>query len=229
MATRAEMEAYVREGARRRGLDPDFWAKVVQGESGWNPSARARTSKEDSGGLFQLNTRNGLGVEALRRGIDPHDPNQWQQQSDFALDEARKSHRPWTVARQLKGEATPGIPTNSVARGAAPATAAPTQQPTAIPTLPEDPARGILANMPDPWKVMADSRKERQAELDTQQARETVAAAQASMQQQPPPQAPVNPTPPVPAAPPVNYVSLLLPRLRRGLLASDEGGLLGVG
>jgi hypothetical protein len=59
----------------------------------------------------------GLGVEALKRGIDPGDPNQWQAQTDFALDQARKSWRPWTVARQLQGEATPGIPINSVVRG----------------------------------------------------------------------------------------------------------------
>src|SRR3954468_7643117 len=108
MATRAEIEAYIRQAAVARGLDPDFAVKVAQGESRLNPSARLTTAKEDSKGIWQLNTKNGLGVEALKRGIDPGDPNQWQQQTDFALDQAKKSWRPWTVARNLMaGRQTP--------------------------------------------------------------------------------------------------------------------------
>jgi len=76
MATREEMEARVRQLAAERGLDPNRWAKIVQGESSWNPSARLTTNREDSGGLFQLNTKNGVGVDALKAGIDPHDPAQ---------------------------------------------------------------------------------------------------------------------------------------------------------
>ena len=60
--------------AIERGLDPDFWAKVIAGESRWNPGARSTNPKEDSGGLLQLNTKRGVGVEALKAGIDPHDP-----------------------------------------------------------------------------------------------------------------------------------------------------------
>ena len=105
MPTRAEMEARARQMAAERGLDPDFWAKVIEGESSWNPAARARTSREDSGGLLQLNTKKGVGVEALRAGINPHDPNQWEQQLAFGFDWAKKhGHRDWTVARKLKGE-----------------------------------------------------------------------------------------------------------------------------
>src|SRR3954468_20164402 len=126
MATRAEIEAYIRQAAVARGLDPDFAVKVAQGESRLNPSARLTTAKEDSKGIWQLNTKNGLGVEALKRGIDPGDPNQWQQQTDFALDQAKKSWRPWTVARQLQGEATPG-------RGSKVADAAPARRPDGAP------------------------------------------------------------------------------------------------
>ena len=209
--TREEMEAYLRAAAVARGLDPDFWAKVVEGESRWNPAARARTSKEDSGGLLQLNTKNGLGVEALKRGINPHDPEQWQQQIDFGLDEGKKSYKPWTVARQLKGEATPGIPTNPVARGATANTAAPAADTL---TLPRTEVEKLISQTTDPWAdMLAEREKERQAQ---QQAQAPVA---------PPPQPPAPPVP-VPAAPPVDYSALLMPRLRRGLLAEQGYGLL---
>jgi hypothetical protein len=221
LPTRAEMEAYVREGARRRAMDPDFWAKVVEGESGWNPRARARTSREDSGGLLQLNTKNGLGVEALRRGINPHDPTQWKQQVDFGLDEGKKSHRPWTVARQLKGERTPGIPINPVARGSSKPAVAPST--AALPNSPL-PDVGPPPTPPvDPYKLILDAAKERQDKQEKEQL--VQAAAAAAPQPAPPAPAPVAPPPP-----PVDYAGLLLPRIKRGLLADDySSGLLGAG
>jgi hypothetical protein len=216
------MEARLRQLAAERGLDPNFWAKVVEGESRWNPAARARTPKEDSGGLLQLNTKNGVGVAALKAGINPHDPTQWEQQLAFGLDHAKKhGHRDWTVARQLKGERTPGIPVNPVARSVA---AQPAAKPTATaaeqkPQYPDSPLVHYGPPTPDPFQQLANERKEKQAQ-------QAIAQLQAQIADRPPPEpAP----PPQPMLPPVDYSTLLLPRLRRGLLADQSLGLLGAG
>src|SRR4051812_4608454 len=146
MATRAEIEAYIRQAAVARGLDPDFAVKVAKGESGLNPSARLNTAREDSKGIWQLNTKNGLGVEALRRGIDPGDPEQWRAQTDFALDQAKQSWRPWTVARNLMaGRETPaGASAASVIPPIRRPDGAP--GPVDVPTLPDGGVdKGLLA------------------------------------------------------------------------------------
>jgi len=91
----------------------------------------------------------------------------------------------------------------------------------AIPTLPANPARGILAD--NPLQPIVDAAKERQ-EAQAQQ----MEAMQASLAPQPAAPAPP-PQPPPPVAPTPEAIGLLLPRLRRGLLASSDSGLLGVG
>ena len=110
------------------------------------------------------------------------------------------------------------------------ASAAPTPgavgTPNAVPTLPADPTQGVLAATPDPFKAIADAAEKRQAQ---QQA--AFVASQAAAQ---PPQ-----IQPAPAPPPdpmqaqqasVDYAGLLLPRIKRGLLADDySSGLLGAG
>ena len=217
--TREEMEARLRQLAIERRLDPDFWAKVVEGESGWNPAARARTSKEDSGGLLQLNTKGGVGTEALKAGINPHDPEQWEANLAFGLDHAAKhGHRAWTVARQLKGEKTPGIPTNPVARGATKSNNNVAAADSGIPTVTTLPTTGLAGQTSDPW---ADMLAEREKEQRAQQL-----AAQAAQAAVAPPPQPSAPPPPMPAAPPIDYSALLMPRLRRGLLAEQGYGLL---
>jgi soluble lytic murein transglycosylase-like protein len=217
VATRAEIEAYIRAAAKARGLDPDFAVAVAKGESGLNPAARLTTKREDSGGVFQLNTKNGLGVEALRAGIDPHDPAQWQRQTDFALDQAKKSWRPWTVARQLQGERVPGAASAASPQGT-PQPATP-QPDITVKKGPEQPINaGILAAV-DPFVQLANQRKEQQTQRDLAQTR---ALAEQALNQ-PPPQAP----PPVTPVPPVDYATLLMPRIRRGLLADQGFGLLG--
>ena len=40
-------------------------------------------------GDFQLNTRNGMGVDALKAGVNPRDPAQWQAADKFALDQMK--------------------------------------------------------------------------------------------------------------------------------------------
>ena len=215
MATRAEMEARARQMAAERGLDPDFWAKVIAGESGWNPGARARTSREDSGGLLQLNTKKGVGVEALKAGIDPHDPTQWEKQLAFGFDWAKKhGHRDWTVARKLKGETVRNSAATQPPRRP---DGAPGPQ-DAVPTLPADPGRGLLASIYEPFEKLAKEQKEQQAE-------QQLAAAVAQAASQPPSPQP-QPQPPAPAALPADFAALMLPRIRRGLLGDDSYGLL---
>ena len=217
------MEERIRQLAIERGHDPNFVAKVIKGESAWNPAARLTTKKEDSGGLFQLNTKNGLGVEALKRGINPHDPTQWEQQAIFALDEAKKSWRPWTVARQLQGERVPGAASAASPQGLPRQSFTPAAQPSEGPRPAADQYRESPLNRPgflaavDPFVKLANERKEQQ----TQQALATAQQALANQPQPAPSPAPVAPLPPV------DYSTLLMPRLRRGLLADQSLGLLG--
>jgi hypothetical protein len=85
------------------------------------------------------------------------------------------------------------------------------------------PDRGILADTPDPFKAIADAAEKRQAE---QQA---MLAAQQQAQQQAPQAQPMAPPPPEqPQQQVINYAGLIMPRIRRGLLADDySSGLLG--
>ena len=82
---RYEVEQYVRAGAQARGLDPDTIARGIKQESGFNPFAKNLTDKESSYGVFQLNTKGGLGAVAQQRGISL-DPSNWKEQTDFSLD-----------------------------------------------------------------------------------------------------------------------------------------------
>ena len=97
----------------------------------------------------------------------------------------------------------------------------------ALPTSPLPnvgaPDRGILADTPDPFKAIADAAEKRQAEQAA-----VLAASQAAAQQQPqaPPMAP--PPPEQSQQQAINYAGLIMPRIRRGLLADDySSGLLG--
>src|SRR4051794_5627045 len=211
MATRAEMEARIRQLAAERGLDPERWAKNVQGESSWNPAARLTTKREDSGGLFQLNTKNGVGVEALKAGINPHDPNQWEQQAAFALDYAKKhGDRAWTAARNLD-KRNPVAPSPTRRPDGAPGPRDPTVAPAA-------PQQGTLASIYEPFQKLATEQKE-------QQVQQQLATALAQVASQPPSETP-QPPPPAPAALPPDFAALMFPRIRRGLLGNDSYGLL---
>ena len=229
MPTRQEMEARARQMAAERGLDPDFWAKVIEGESGWNPAARARTAREDSGGLLQLNTKRGVGVEALKAGINPHDPTQWEQTARLRVrlgEEARAPRLDGGAPAQGREArlAFPSTASRAVRSPRRPQAAA--AQPTAAapgPTSPlpdvAAPDRGILSAAL--IKVTADAAKEKE-----QQRMAQVAEATAP----PPPQPAPAPAPMAPPPMPVDYAGLLLPRIKRGLLADDySSGLLGAG
>ena len=91
-----EDEAYIRQAAAVRGIDPDIAVAVANTEGGANPGGRARQNMQGAPayGHFQLyigGPQNGaMGDEALAAGIDPRDPAQWQKAIDFALDRARE-------------------------------------------------------------------------------------------------------------------------------------------
>src|SRR6188508_2130038 len=99
MASRQEIINYITQAALQRGIDPQTALKVFHGESGFNPSAKLITPREASYGVTQLNIKNGLGVDALRRGIDPRDPSQWKETIDFSLDHVKRGGwTPWSAA-----------------------------------------------------------------------------------------------------------------------------------
>lgn len=93
-APQSEREAYIRQAAAQRGIDPDVAMRIARSE-GFN------TYVGDNGrsfGDWQLFTGGGLGNEFMRKtGLDPSDPRTWKQQTDFALDHAARtrSWAPW--------------------------------------------------------------------------------------------------------------------------------------
>lgn len=80
-------QAIIRE-ATRLGLDPEFALWVASVEGGLDDAAANRRNRQGSQayGPYQLLIGGGLGDEALRRGIDPRDPNTWEAQIRFALE-----------------------------------------------------------------------------------------------------------------------------------------------
>jgi hypothetical protein len=87
------IEAYIRQAAAARGIDPDIAVRVAKSEGGLqNPVRQSDVVKngvrEPSFGPFQLYMNGGLGSRALAAGIDPRDPNQWRGGVDYALNEA---------------------------------------------------------------------------------------------------------------------------------------------
>lgn len=100
--SKTDVAAYVQQAAVQRGIDPSVALRVINQESGFNTAARNLTSKEQSYGVMQLNTQGGLGVDALKAGIDVRDPSTWRQQVDFGLDTVKKDGwRQWYGARDI--------------------------------------------------------------------------------------------------------------------------------
>ena len=65
---RSDFIPHAREAARRYGIPEDLFLRLVQQESGWNPSAR---SHKGATGLAQL-----MPGTAAKLGVNPHDPVQ---------------------------------------------------------------------------------------------------------------------------------------------------------
>ena len=144
-APAGSIEAYIRQAAAARGIDPDVAVTVARSEGGLkDPTRRAGYVKngmrEPSYGPFQLlvggegtGFPKGMGNDALAAGIDPRDPNQWQRGIDFALDGAAKNG--WGA---WYGAAKAGIGNRQGIGGARPA-----QQPQQVASL--NPSIGMTA------------------------------------------------------------------------------------
>jgi hypothetical protein len=119
--TRAEVRDYLRNAAIAHGINPDVAARVMNQESGFNPNARNINARESSYGVFQLNTKGGLGAVALRHGIDPRDPSQWRKHIDFSLGVVKKDGwRQWYGARDVGISRWQGIGKAPAPRAAVP-------------------------------------------------------------------------------------------------------------
>jgi hypothetical protein len=100
------MEAYIRQAARERGIDPDVAVRVARfeglRENTWQSYVMQPYGRERSYGPFQLHVApkgrpQGLGNAFIRQtGLDPSDPATWRQGVDFALNSAlRSGWGPW--------------------------------------------------------------------------------------------------------------------------------------
>lgn len=97
----SEMEAYIRQAAIARGIDPDVAVKVAKSEGlkpdTWQANGILSYGRERSYGPFQLHIapkghNPGLGNAFIRdTGLDPSDPANWQAGIDYALDKASKT------------------------------------------------------------------------------------------------------------------------------------------
>jgi hypothetical protein len=104
------LRAYTIERAKALGIDPDFAAKVFQGESGFR--ANAKGDDNSSFGVAQLHYGNtseryprpGLGdVFTRETGLDARDPNNAKAVIDWSLKHASENGwNAWTVARNLQ-------------------------------------------------------------------------------------------------------------------------------
>jgi len=104
---------YIRQAAMRRGMDPDVALQVAKNEG----LGEYVGDGGSSFGPFQLhyggvakggNAVGGLGdIFTKRTGLDARNPDTWQAQVDFSLDEAKRGG--WTPWHGWKGPADAGI------------------------------------------------------------------------------------------------------------------------
>ena len=101
------------------GVNPELAVGIARAEgmnsTGFRSANQASTVDVSGGqpfsfGDFQLNTKGGMGVDALKAGIDPSDPKQWQAADQFAIDRMKSGGiAPWTdpFARQWTASGKP--------------------------------------------------------------------------------------------------------------------------
>lgn len=108
----AEMEAYIRQAAVARGINPDVAVRVARTEGlapdTWQSNVILDYGREQSYGPFQLHVapkgrKPGLGNAFIAKtGLDPADPRYWKQGVDFALDNAvQGGWGPWFGAKKI--------------------------------------------------------------------------------------------------------------------------------
>ncbi|ENN86077.1 hypothetical protein RHSP_32076 [Rhizobium freirei PRF 81] len=108
----ADVVAYIRQAAIKRGIDPNIALRVAnhEGLRGFDPTKVDRGGDGNSSfGPFQLHygginprmPHGGLGDEFTKKtGLDARNSSTWKQQIDFALDQVRKGGwGPWMGAR----------------------------------------------------------------------------------------------------------------------------------
>ena len=154
---------FIRSYANSIGLDPNLALGIANAEglrawSAKNPNAASTVDVQNgqpfSFGDFQLNIRNGLGTQALKGGIDPRDPNQWQAADKFALDQMKAGGvGPWkgdAFAKQYLATgnvpALPAMPGTTL--NSAPTTPAGGPGAPAAPGQPGQPSGGMAASLP---------------------------------------------------------------------------------
>ena len=123
---------FIMDYAKSIGLDPNVALGVANAEglkawSAKNPNAGSSVDvgpdgKPFSYGDFQLNVRNGMGNQAIAKGIDPRDGTQWQAADRFALDQMKAGGLdPWKgdayVKAMRSGQAPGPIDPSIIARG----------------------------------------------------------------------------------------------------------------
>lgn len=144
----AQTEAYIRQAAEKRGINPDYAVKVARSE-GLSPGVwQSRVKKGDmfepSYGPFQMLVGDGktfpkgMGNDFQERtGLDPRDPKNVNQMIDFALDTAKRDGwRQWYGAKKVGVNRWDGINANEVASLDA-AVPAPANQPVDVVPVPE--------------------------------------------------------------------------------------------
>jgi hypothetical protein len=114
------MEAYIRQSAAQRGIDPDIAVKVAKSEGlqkgTWQSNVQQPYGRERSYGPFQLHvapagSRPGMGNDFVNAtGLDPSDPKNAYAGIDFALDQAAKGGwSPWFGAKKVNVTGMQGI------------------------------------------------------------------------------------------------------------------------
>ena len=110
------LEAYIRESATKRGIDPEVAVKVARSEGlapgVWQSNVINKAGKrETSYGPFQLLVGGGLGDKFQKvYGKSPSDPSTARDQIDFALDEAATGGwSPWYGAAKVGVGARTGL------------------------------------------------------------------------------------------------------------------------
>ena len=106
---------YIREAARRNGIDPDVAVRVAKSEglaTFHSMVTDKQGQREPSFGAFQLYTGGGLGNTFQKQtGLDPSDPANEKATIDFAMQQAAKTGwGPWHGAQRVGIANNAGIP-----------------------------------------------------------------------------------------------------------------------
>ncbi|MEH2700537.1 hypothetical protein GFL93_12835 [Rhizobium leguminosarum bv. viciae] len=203
----AATEAYIREAATKRGIDPETAVKVARSEGlapgVWQSNVMNGGKRETSYGPFQLLVGGGLGDKFQKvYGKSPSDPSTLNQQIDFALDEAAQGGwSPWYGAAKVGVGSRTGLQ-NARALGY--------QQPQQVASL--DPSAGMGTPSPiQPPPVNAAAPSPTPGYSDPRVATEGRAPMQGPTQPAPalPPPTTVASAPPVASVPQQQPASLM--------------------